>query len=532
MNIGIPESVLSIMRCCCCSSKDSHIVNEAILLKCGGNACRLCLELNRKFTCSYCKQEHRQNQLQQQQHNQQHRDDLIVASKNPNIDVLIKVYSKELMQMLRNDFENEVKKVEYASLEDKLFKHLDLIEDEIDLKIESLKKQLDNWSLEMRHDLNRIRKSWKTYFPFDKIELIKDEYKECLKFEEIQDTYLSLKLIINDCIEKINSFKFKSSDMSSLNKRNSIGELYYPLFFNITNIKSSKLIPLTSTSTSSSSSLSKLSLTTSNSNNNLTKFNENLLFLECDSKEVKLLTKKGELMDTIQLKASLSIQPSVINFCPKLKQIFIGDKKEIHLYDSEFNYVKSILMRNLIKNINSIEVDNEQDHLYVADTSNNTIYLINYETGCLLKQITIDSPTKIKQNNNNKLYTISLTKYDKSSLNRLEKIIKGSNCIFELDKASLKITKTIKIDKWLCPKGLYIDSTSDSLLTTAFILNGNKDTISDSRYLYLIDIKTCISLKIINLMINLSDFIYNENKLFTINNKNNSNDIYIIEFNQ
>ena len=49
----------------CCLTKDGHVVEEPILLKCGGNACKKCiLNSNEKFIrCFSCEDRHEQNDL-------------------------------------------------------------------------------------------------------------------------------------------------------------------------------------------------------------------------------------------------------------------------------------------------------------------------------------------------------------------------------------------------------------------------------------------------------------------------------------
>ena len=48
----VPEIILNQMKCGL--SNDGHIVTEPILLKCGANACKICINQNEIFKCFSC----------------------------------------------------------------------------------------------------------------------------------------------------------------------------------------------------------------------------------------------------------------------------------------------------------------------------------------------------------------------------------------------------------------------------------------------------------------------------------------------
>jgi hypothetical protein len=57
----IPEYVLNEIKCC--FHEDQHILLEPVLLKCGGNACKGCIDDLKEsfFKCSKCNSTHNKN---------------------------------------------------------------------------------------------------------------------------------------------------------------------------------------------------------------------------------------------------------------------------------------------------------------------------------------------------------------------------------------------------------------------------------------------------------------------------------------
>jgi hypothetical protein len=86
----------------CCLNNDGHFVKEAILLPCGANACKKCLnELFRKdFKCFKCHKIHKNDDISRQYH-------------NPALDILVeKVYLKDIIQSIKTGFNETLKKIE------------------------------------------------------------------------------------------------------------------------------------------------------------------------------------------------------------------------------------------------------------------------------------------------------------------------------------------------------------------------------------------------------------------------------------
>lgn len=100
--MSIPEKVLKLMKCCCSSNESfDHIVQEAILLNCGGNACRKCIDdlKKKEIKCKYCNRMHKREELQS-------------MPSNPNVAVLIDTFSNDLIDLLKSEFYESIKSIE------------------------------------------------------------------------------------------------------------------------------------------------------------------------------------------------------------------------------------------------------------------------------------------------------------------------------------------------------------------------------------------------------------------------------------
>jgi hypothetical protein len=91
----IPEVILNQMKCCL--NADSHIVYYPVLLKCGGNACKLCVNNDHDeiLNCFWCNKKHEKNEL-------------INAPYNTIVDSLIDFYIKDLLKDLNEKIESTV----------------------------------------------------------------------------------------------------------------------------------------------------------------------------------------------------------------------------------------------------------------------------------------------------------------------------------------------------------------------------------------------------------------------------------------
>lgn len=92
--MNISDSLLKTLKCCLSiDDSHSHIVKDAHILSCGGNACKQCLDLIngnlQSIKCKYCLQTH-----------------TLLESKyeNPIVNNLIETFSNDLIEIVRKDF--------------------------------------------------------------------------------------------------------------------------------------------------------------------------------------------------------------------------------------------------------------------------------------------------------------------------------------------------------------------------------------------------------------------------------------------
>jgi hypothetical protein len=89
----IPEDILKQMKCCL--HDDHHIVNEPVLLKCGGNACKKCVNYSNygMIKCFFCDGQHEKN-------------DCLNAPNNKMVESVIKIFLDDLFQDLNKKIES------------------------------------------------------------------------------------------------------------------------------------------------------------------------------------------------------------------------------------------------------------------------------------------------------------------------------------------------------------------------------------------------------------------------------------------
>lgn len=138
------ESLDNIGLITCCLSYDSHMVNDSLILKCGGNCCKSCVDsqISEYFKCGYCKMIH-------------HKGILKEKIKNPIVDLFLRSNRSNLIV----DVKEKLKSISDELITGEKFSlKFELIEEEIEIQIESLKNKLDNIKIELLRDLNKIRK--------------------------------------------------------------------------------------------------------------------------------------------------------------------------------------------------------------------------------------------------------------------------------------------------------------------------------------------------------------------------------------
>jgi hypothetical protein len=95
----IPETILNQLKCCLYD--DGHIVHEPILLKCGANACKKCIDdsIDTTLKCFSCNSNHEKN-------------DFLNEPINKMVKSVIDLFSNDLIQYLTNLFQDLNKTLE------------------------------------------------------------------------------------------------------------------------------------------------------------------------------------------------------------------------------------------------------------------------------------------------------------------------------------------------------------------------------------------------------------------------------------
>jgi hypothetical protein len=99
--MAIPDEIQKYMKCS--FDNDNHIVNQAILLPCGGNVCKKCIidSLSSSLKCYYCNESHNKDKL------------LKLMPENPIIDEMIKnSYFGELVENLKTRFSKTIESIQ------------------------------------------------------------------------------------------------------------------------------------------------------------------------------------------------------------------------------------------------------------------------------------------------------------------------------------------------------------------------------------------------------------------------------------
>ena len=168
------------------------------------------------------------------------------------------------------------------------------------------------------------------------------------------------------------------------------------------------------------------------------------------------------------------------------EKIFIGDMihKKIFVFNSNFDLNFQFGGKNL-KYPNNMQIDNEFDksRLYVSDSKNNEITIWNTSNGSFIAKIDIETPKQILFTQNS-LFVNSPVLEHQVQINNMIKINRGGNCIFEIDKASFEIKRSI-VGNWYSPDLLNMESNGNfQIIAYNYINNIN---VSAMRYIITID---------------------------------------------
>lgn len=146
----IPEEILKIISCSLSSTR--HIIEDPVLLSCGHNACRTCME-NISFgkKCLY------QNCNQLVDTNQE-------LKSVKSIHNLVEAYLNELFKNIHNDSVVLSNKFEVLNFENQIDEQIDRLEENILLRFELLKLQLEKMNKTLMNKLDETRFKLKKYY--------------------------------------------------------------------------------------------------------------------------------------------------------------------------------------------------------------------------------------------------------------------------------------------------------------------------------------------------------------------------------
>lgn len=492
--MSLTENILNILRCTSCSL----IVQNAVILKCGANCCRKCINNSynanlKELKCNYCSQTHKIEECRAK------------MQSNPHTNILISTFLNDLVHMLKSEFTETIHTLDLYTNE-AFNKKIEFIEEEIELRIESVKNRLDDLWFNLKQDIERIKSNWfkrsTLLTSTEDIKLTKDEFDridDIDTFFQTQNKLNELKKLAKKCQNDLSKLTFQISDFNI--DSSVIGKLEYPF-------EESRAIK-------NLSKVSTVKLSKSKDLWRITLLNDLLYISDFDLCKIHIISIKDAKL--IQSLNPNGILLGPLGICSSKTHIIVGDciRNEILVFDSTTNMllVKKF-GRSRLKGANYMCLDDTYDRLFVSDWFNNEITVWNVDDGEFLFNISIDSPAAIKFSAN-RLYALSSLSYLKDT-SKHNFIKKGSNCLFVLNIYNDNYTKEeiIKFSKWIDPRGLFIDTLNDTLITSAHELDSSNNILSPTRYLYTID-QTGTLINKLKLTSDLFDFIYENNELVT-----------------
>ena len=168
------------------------------------------------------------------------------------------------------------------------------------------------------------------------------------------------------------------------------------------------------------------------------------------------------------------------------EKIFVGDDEDFKIFvfnsnlELQFQFSDENLRYSYL-----MQIDNEFDksRLYVSDHTNNEITIWNTSNGAFIDKIDIETPNHINFTESS-LFASSPVFDAEVQNNKVMKIEKGSNCIYEIDKYSLEIKRKI-IGNWYTPWLLNIESDGNLHIVAQNLQNNI--TKSEMKYFFTID---------------------------------------------
>lgn len=137
----IPDYVLNEIKCCL--HEDQHILLEPVLLKCGGNACKGCIDDHTKssFKCFKCNLTH----------------DKIDFIENKSIESLIRFVMKDLSKNLDHEIKSMKSLLSEENVLDEMQLKIESLEDQMDLRVESLISEIHKCRDEYMEKLKKYK---------------------------------------------------------------------------------------------------------------------------------------------------------------------------------------------------------------------------------------------------------------------------------------------------------------------------------------------------------------------------------------
>jgi hypothetical protein len=173
------------------------------------------------------------------------------------------------------------------------------------------------------------------------------------------------------------------------------------------------------------------------------------------------------------------------------QEIYIGnddaDKPQIFVFDLEFCFKRKFGDFNLASPVYlMIDKEYNKNNLYVSHCLKNRITVWEAKSGLFIDKIDIEAPMEINFAQHS-LFVISCILLGNAEVkdNKVQKIVKGGNCIFEIDKNSLEIKRKI-IGDWYSPVGILKLLPNGNLQTIAYTYDKSRIK-SEYRYLLTLD---------------------------------------------
>jgi WD40 repeat protein len=250
--------------------------------------------------------------------------------------------------------------------------------------------------------------------------------------------------------------------------------------------------------------------------------NTKLLISDPQSNQLHLLDLDGNILKSFN-PCNLLKRPSgvcVLNSDTNEERIFIGDSEQnkIFVFDSKF-YLKLKLKFSNGMQAGYMRIDNEfnKSRLYVCELVDDKITIWDSRNGKFINSIDVEAPKQIFFTLDN-FYVSSAIGDALVINNKVIKINKGGNCIFEIEKRTLEIKRRI-IGNWYSPHLLTIES--NGIFKIAAYAYDENLIISKCRYLQIIDQNgKIVETSELNSVEVITDTVLVNNKIFvSIKNK-------------